>query len=316
MAFIEFNELNEFTMDYGLDWGEPLLENDLEDILDAKINLSYKDYVINPAEDFFMGCPTMFTNEKAALKECRRLYKEMKKKKQSKFIDEYFGPKDDNDAAGNARSLYASSGGEPPQKGYIEPEKVEWVFAEKLCDPGEYPQFLDDSASAADCVQGDLGDCWLISAMSTLAQRDELIVGGRAGLEYDPDMIVDKEIAACLSAGVFAPIFHKYRGKGLYVLRIFKNFKWIYVLVDERLPVKKEVKPGETSRTPVFGHCADPHEMWVALIEKAYAKLHGCYGNLISGYIDEGVQELTGFQPEKVLIRDESSGLFPHKMIK
>jgi hypothetical protein len=29
--------------------------------------------------------------------------------------------------------------------------------------------------------------------------------------------------------------------------------------------------------------------MWVALIEKAYAKMHGCYGNLISGYIDEGV---------------------------
>ena len=56
--------------------------------------------------------------------------------------------------------------------------------------------------------------------------------------------------------------------------------------------------------------------MWVALIEKAYAKMHGCYGNLISGYIDEGIQELTGFQPEKVLLRDESNGLFPHKMIR
>ena len=56
--------------------------------------------------------------------------------------------------------------------------------------------------------------------------------------------------------------------------------------------------------------------MWVALIEKAYAKMHGCYGNLISGYIDEGIQELTGFQPEKVLIRNETSGVFPHKMIE
>jgi hypothetical protein len=56
--------------------------------------------------------------------------------------------------------------------------------------------------------------------------------------------------------------------------------------------------------------------MWVALIEKAYAKMHGCYGNLISGYIDEGIQELTGFQPEKVLIRDEKTGCFPHKMIE
>ena len=43
-AFIEFNEFNEFTMDYGVDWNEELLENDLEDQLDAKNNLSYKDY--------------------------------------------------------------------------------------------------------------------------------------------------------------------------------------------------------------------------------------------------------------------------------
>jgi hypothetical protein len=51
------------------------------------------------------------------------------------------------------------------------------------------------------------------------------------------------------------------------------------------------------------------------MIEKAYAKLHGNYGNLISGYIDEGVQELTGMQPMKLLVRDETSGVFPHKQV-
>ena len=52
MAFIEFNEFNEFSQEYGIDWGEPLLETDLEDILDAKINLSYKDYKITK-DDYF-----------------------------------------------------------------------------------------------------------------------------------------------------------------------------------------------------------------------------------------------------------------------
>jgi hypothetical protein len=33
-------------MDYGVDWQEELLETDLEDILDQKLNLSYKDYVL------------------------------------------------------------------------------------------------------------------------------------------------------------------------------------------------------------------------------------------------------------------------------
>ena len=51
-AFIEFNEFNEFTMDHGVNWNEDLLETDLEDILDAKLNLSYKDYKLSK-EDYF-----------------------------------------------------------------------------------------------------------------------------------------------------------------------------------------------------------------------------------------------------------------------
>jgi calpain, invertebrate len=173
--------------------------------------------------------------------------------------------------------------GEIPRKGYPNPKKVEWVFAEALCDPGEVPQFVDDGVACDDCVQGTLGDCWLISAMSVLATRDELLIGGRRGMEYDEDMIIDKEIASLLSNGVYPPIFHKFRSIGLFVIRIFKNFKWIYVVIDERIPV--DIK----SKQPVFGKCRDPHEMWVALIEKAYAKMHGCYENLISGYVDEGI---------------------------
>ena len=102
-------------------------------------------------------------------------------------------------------------------------------------------------------------------------------------MEYDENMIVDKEIASLLSKGVYPPIFHKYRQIGLYVIRIFKNFTWVYVLVDERVIVDKK------TGMPVFGKCYNQNEMWVSLIEKAYAKMHGCYENLISGYVDEGI---------------------------
>ena len=61
------------------------------------------------------------------------------------------------------------------------------------------------------------------------------------GLEYDPNMIVDKEISVNLSRGIFPPIFHKFRSRGIYVLRYFKNFEWVYVMIDERLPVKTEI---------------------------------------------------------------------------
>lgn len=69
-AFIEFNEFNEFTSEFGLDWQEPLLQTDLEDILDARLNLSYKYYKLTN-RDYFMGCKTMLTSEKAALAKCR-----------------------------------------------------------------------------------------------------------------------------------------------------------------------------------------------------------------------------------------------------
>jgi hypothetical protein len=73
MAFIEFNEFNEFCLGYAIDFGEPLLENDLEEQLDAKLNLSYQDYKVTKA-DSFNGCPTMLTSEKAALAKAHTIY--------------------------------------------------------------------------------------------------------------------------------------------------------------------------------------------------------------------------------------------------
>ncbi len=119
--------------------------------------------------------------------------------------------------------------------------------------------------------------------MSVIAERDELIIGGREGMELDPNMIVDKETASILSKGVYPPIFHRYRSIGLYCIRLFKNFTWIYVLVDERFPISK--KTGKL----IYGRSINVSELWVPIIEKAYAKMHGCYENLVSGYVDEGV---------------------------
>lgn len=108
-------------------------------------------------------------------------------------------------------------------------------------------QFVDDGVASDDCIQGTLGDCWFITALSVLATRDELLTGGRKGMDYDVDMIIDKDIASILDNGVYPPIFHKYRSKGIYVFRFFKNFEWIYVLVDQRVPMKAK------SRKFVFG---------------------------------------------------------------
>ena len=43
----------------------------------------------------------------------------------------------------------------------------------------------------------------------------------------------------------------------------------------------------------MFGHNTNPNEFWVPLIEKAYAKIHNCYEALISGFIDDGLSDMT-----------------------
>ena len=51
------------------------------------------------------------------------------------------------------------------------------------------------------------------------------------------------------------------------------------------------------------------------MIEKAYAKLFGCYQTLISGFIDDGLADLTGFVCEKRNLHDKD-GVFPEGEIE
>ena len=336
-AFIEFNEFNEFCDNYKIHLGVPIEARDLESIIEEKMNVSYKNYVIDPSKDHFQGCKTMLTNEKAALATVHAIYKGLRSKNERTYIDDDFGPNpgegpNPHDIEGieaekpeiipYCYSLYKH--GAPPEKGYPQPKDIEWSPIQDLVGKKGRPKFVNQGLSATDCVQGELGDCWLISAMSSIAARDNLLVGGVENMDYG-NMVVDKSVAAACSNGVYPPVFHRYRSRGLYVIRIYKDFTWVYVIIDSRIPVDKK------TRLPCFGRCKteaeakakepldpamiQPSEFWVSLIEKAYAKMHGCYGNLISGYIDEAIQELTGFQPEKILIRNERSGVFPHKMI-
>ena len=245
-------------------------------------------YTINPKDDFFRGVPTILNSEEAALVIAEKIFNSIPDGE--KWVDLDFGPKDDKDVNGNRLSLYFN--GEGP-KGYRKADDIIWLRPEDYCD--ERAQFIDDGAGSNDVKQGEIGDCWFIGALSVLATKDELLRGGASQLKnLGEDCEVDNKLAFGLSKGVYPPIFHFYRKKGIYVMRFFKEFKWRYVIIDDRLPCSK------TNRIPVFGKCTNLHELWVPLIEKAYAKIHGCYETLISGFIDDALTDLTGLVAEKI----------------
>lgn len=56
---------------------------------------------------------------------------------------------------------------------------------------------------------------------------------------------------------------------GMIRIRVWRYGHWQSVYIDDRLP--------QRDGKHVYGHCSDPREFWVALLEKAVAKLHGSY---------------------------------------
>ena len=66
-----------------------------------------------------------------------------------------------------------------------------------------------------------------------------------------------------------------------------KNAEWVLLTIDDYIPCY----PG---RGPVFSRANGP-ELWVLLLEKAYAKAHGSYDSLKYGFTKHGMLDLTGF---------------------
>ena len=101
--------------------------------------MKYKDYKLSEA-DYFHGCPSMLTSEKAALATASLIYKQAKAKQKAgkggkRHMDVDFGPVDKTDEIGGAMAMYKT--GEIPKKGYPKPANVEWVHAHKICPPGK-----------------------------------------------------------------------------------------------------------------------------------------------------------------------------------
>ena len=276
-------------------------EKNVAEFLEKAKGITYKGYNYKIKEDDYferkgVKIMTILNSEDAAIKKCEELCDELPDKK--KWFDPDFGSQPNNNRK-NKESLYGD-GDVPP--GNPRDTNVEWY---PLSDISDSAQFFSDGVESNDVIQGCLGDCWFISALSVIATKDYLLRG-----EFSDDILSDKKIdeeeSIMLSTGIYPPIFHSFRKKGIFCFRFFKDFKWRYVLVDNRLPCNKIYNDNQIP-TLLYGQCRARNEFWVPLIEKAYAKLHGSYRALVSGFIDDGLVDLTGLTSKKMIIEDDLS---------
>ncbi|KAF8160005.1 cysteine proteinase [Crassisporium funariophilum] len=152
----------------------------------------------------------------------------------------------------------------------------------------ENPKFFVDGPDSNDIVQGELGNCGFLSALSTISTSK--------GLIEELCVARDEEV-------------------GVYGFVFFQGDKWVHVIIDDQLfwslPKYEELEQREKElyhedkemynklsrklgKGLHFAKSGTEGETWVPLIEKAYAKLHGDFESLEGGWSLEAIEEMTG----------------------
>jgi hypothetical protein len=76
---------------------------------------------------------------------------------------------------------------------------------------------------------------------------------------------------------------------------------WHDVTVDTRIPCRsapdtqQQQQQQQQQLIPAFGRCVSAGNMWVPILEKAFAKLYGSYGALQGGELPETLQSSSRF---------------------
>ena len=105
----------------------------------------------------------------------------------------------------------------------------------------------------------------------------------------------------CVRPGLVSRMFvHSDPSRGLYAVRLFHNGSFKTVVLDDVVPTNRG--------RPIFasGVESSGSALWVVLLEKAYAKLHGSYANIEGGFVSQAMSDCTGGVPSSLALTDST----------
>ncbi|KAK2490593.1 hypothetical protein MC885_014913, partial [Smutsia gigantea] len=149
---------------------------------------------------------------------------------------------------------------------------VRWKRPKDICDD---PRLFVDGISSHDLHQGQVGNCWFVAACSSLASHESLwqkVIPDWKEQDWNPE-----------KPDTYVGIFH---------FHFWRFGEWVDVVIDDRLPT--------LNNQLIYCHSNSRNEFWCALVEKAYAKLAGCYQALDGGNTADALVDFTGGVSEPI----------------
>jgi hypothetical protein len=137
-----------------------------------------------------------------------------------------------------------------------------WMRPSAYCtDPDKPPCLFVGKIEPNDIDQGRLGNCYFLCALACISEFEEVT-------------------KTCFNEPQNPQL-------GVYRVRICKNGWWQVVTMDDLLPTERNI--------PVYAkNREEPNELWVSMIEKAYAKVHGSYAAIRAGDPAQAMSDMVG----------------------
>ena len=162
-------------------------------------------------------------------------------------------------------------------------DSIQWARVENIFGSKNYQVFYQ-GINKDDIIQGGLGDCYFLSAVAALCKYPELI--------EKLFLIKAKSNEHCYGC--------YYRINGI----------WKLVIVDDYIPCY-----GGWGKNFSFTY-TNGNELWVILLEKAWAKLNGCYARIIGGEAHEIFEMITNTHSERIKIKSGQEQEIWNKLIE